>query len=287
MAEYLVLGGSGMLGRAFRELLTAKRREFDAPPRGELDLEDEDRIKAALSNNVRYVINCAAWTDVDAAEVQEEQATAINGTAVGRLASACTAANVILVHYSTDYVFPGTASTPYPVGAFREPLGAYGRSKLLGEQLLEEYGDRYYLLRTSWLYAPWGKNFVRTITKAARERAKLKVVSDQVGRPSSAQCVASTTLTLLERGPVGIYHTTDGGLCSWFQFAKAAVSYLDLPCAVMPCTSGEYPRPAPRPPYSVLDISETEQRVGTLPDWQDNLRRVLATLEPDRAELEK
>jgi dTDP-4-dehydrorhamnose reductase len=187
---------------------------------------------------------------------------------------------VPLVHYSTDYVFAGTATRPYPVDEPHEPLGVYGRSKALGERAVWDAGGPHLLLRTSWLYAPWANNFVRTIFKLSRERESLRVVADQRGRPTSAEHLARTTLALLDQRATGTLHVTDGGECSWHEFASEIVRLAGHPCRVDPCTSAEFGRPAPRPAYSVLDLAPTEALVGPMPSWQANLRDVLSRLEP-------
>ena len=200
--------------------------------------------------------------------------------APGLLATRCRVAKATLVHYSTDYVFNGRAQEPYPVDAPRDPVNAYGRTKALGEENIERAGGGYLIVRTSWLYAPWGKNFVRTIARAAAQRDSLRVVDDQRGRPTSSTHLAASTLGLIESGATGMFHVTDGGECTWFDLAAAIVANVDPSCRVEPCTTDEYPTPAARPEYSVLDVSLTEQRLGPMPDWRQNLAEVLDHLEP-------
>jgi len=281
----LLIGADGMLGRAFTELLTREGIAFRPLQYPEIDLTRDDSVAKALAAPVDVVVNCAAWTDVDGAETREAEAAAVNGTGVGRLAAACAARGALLLHYSTDYVFSGEASAPYPVDAATgEPVNAYGRSKALGERLLAASGCRYLLLRTSWLYAPWAKNFVRTIADLAKKRDHLRVVEDQWGRPTSAEHLAQASLALWRRfaGDASVrrtFHVTDGGSCSWFEFARAIVAQVAPQCRVEPCLATEFPRPARRPRYSVLDIAETEAVVGPMPPWQDNLADVLRRLE--------
>ena len=281
----LLIGADGMLGRAFTELLTREGIAFRPLQYPEIDLTRDDSVAKALAAPVDVVVNCAAWTDVDGAETREPEAAAVNGTGVGRLAAACAARGALLLHYSTDYVFSGEASAPYPVDAATgEPVNAYGRSKALGEKLLAASGCRYLLLRTSWLYAPWAKNFVRTIADLAKKRDHLRVVEDQWGRPTSAEHLAQASLALWRRfaGDASVrrtFHVTDGGSCSWFEFARAIVAQVAPQCRVEPCLAAEFPRPARRPRYSVLDIADTEAVVGPMPPWQDNLADVLRRLE--------
>jgi dTDP-4-dehydrorhamnose reductase len=186
----------------------------------------------------------------------------------------------LLVHYSTDYVFEGTKPGPYLETDPTNPVSVYGATKLEGERLVAASGCRHLIFRTSWVYAPWGKNFVRTIAKAALTRPELKVVSDQRGRPTSAEHLARTSLSLLEKGASGTFHVTDGGECSWFDLAAEIVRLTGAASKVNACTSDEYPTPTKRPPYSVLDITETQALLGAMPDWQHNLADVIKRLEP-------
>ena len=285
----LLIGADGMLGRAFTELLSREGVAFRPLKYPQIDLTRDDSVTQALASPVQVVLNCAAWTDVDGAETREEEANAVNGSGVGRLAAACAARGALLVHFSTDYVFSGEASSPYPVGADTgAPVNAYGRSKASGERLLAAAGCRYLLLRTSWLYAPWAKNFVRTIAELGKKREvtgeHLRVVEDQWGRPTSAEHLARASLALVRKfaGDASVrrtFHVTDGGSCSWFEFARAIVAQVAPRCQVDPCLAAEFPRPARRPRYSVLDITDTEAAVGPMPQWQDNLADVLRRLE--------
>lgn len=185
----------------------------------------------------------------------------------------------MLVTYSTDYVFDGQAQRPYRTGEKRAPLNAYGRSKAVGEELLERSGGRWMNIRTSWLYAPWGNNFVRTIAKLLREKPSIKVVNDQRGRPTSAEHLAAATLAMIDAGATGHQHVTDGGECTWYEFAVEIGRLIAAPGKVEPCTSAEFPRPAKRPAYSVLDLTETEQLIGSMPDWRANLAHVVKRME--------
>jgi dTDP-4-dehydrorhamnose reductase len=272
----LVLGADGMLGRAWMERCALAGVEARAVVRPDLDLTEPETIEAQVRGPLRAVVNCAAYTDVDGAERQEALATRINGEAVGRLVARCDALGVPLVHYSTDYVFDGAErDAPYPVDHPTDPVNAYGRSKLVGERHVRASAGPHLLIRTSWLYAPWGKNFVRTIAKYAQERDELRVVNDQRGRPTSAEQLARISLTLLEQGARGVFHGTDGGECTWFDFATAIARTVSPTCRVEPCTSEEFPRPAKRPAYSVLDIAKTEAAAGPLTPWPEALDEVL------------
>jgi dTDP-4-dehydrorhamnose reductase len=225
------------------------------------------------------VINCAAYTNVDLAESEEGAATRINGDAVRILAARCAEIGATLVHFSTDYVFDGRASHSYATDHHRDPLGAYGRSKAAGERSLEESECDWLCLRTSWLYAPWGTNFLRTIARLAKERDSLKVVNDQRGRPTHCDSLAWITEAMLAHGARGMHHACDGGECTWFDFATAIAARVNPACRVDPCSTSEFPRPAPRPLYSVLDLSTTEATIGQIPDWKTPLRLALDRME--------
>ncbi len=275
LGPVLLVGSSGMLARAWINLFQAHHIDHTDVDIPLFDLTKPDSVHAHVVERYRTVINCAAYTDVDASETKEPLATAINGSGVGTLAQRCKQVGATLVHYSTDYVFNGSATTPYRTDAPRDPIGAYGRSKALGEQLIEQSGCDFLLVRTSWLYAPWGKNFVLTIAKLAKEKPSLKVVHDQRGRPTSAEHLAATTLQLLHRRARGLHHVTDGGECSWYEFATAIARHANPACKVEPCTTADFPRPAKRPAYSVLDLAKTEAMLGSMPSWQHNLQSVL------------
>jgi len=276
----LVLGGAtGMLGRAVTAALVARGLAHDVVERDRFDLFQDETITSGIPAGARAVINCTGWTNVDLAEAQEGDATVLNGSGVGKLAERCKQIGAVLVHYSTDYVFAGQATEPYAVDQPRAPLNAYGRSKAVGEELLERSGAEHLLIRTSWVYAPWGKNFVRTIVGAAQKRPTLRVVNDQRGRPSSAEQLAETSLRLLDAGGRGTFHATDAGECTWFEFARAAIARSGLSCQVEPCSSDEYPSPARRPSYSVLDVSRTEALIGPLTPWEETLASVIPRLE--------
>ncbi|MBX7082396.1 MAG: dTDP-4-dehydrorhamnose reductase [Nannocystaceae bacterium] len=278
-ARVHVLGADGMLGRAWLQQLRAGGIEHHGFALPQFDLTRATDLAALPLAPGDAVINCAAWTDVDGAEKDEAAATRVNGGAVASLAQRCADAGATLVHYSTDYVFDGQATAPYPVDGMHAPLSAYGRSKAAGERGLFAAGPSYLLVRTSWLYAPWGQNFVRTITKLARERPNLRVVDDQRGRPTSAEHLARASWRLLDAGCRGIVHVTDGEQCTWFEFATAIAAATAPQCRVDPCTTAEFPRPARRPAYSVLDLGRTEAAIGAMPSWRDNLADVLARLE--------
>lgn len=275
MTRFVVTGADGMLGRAFRELLGGSEADARFGDVATCDVRSRESVRAFIGDDAEVILNCAAWTDVDGAEADEAAATAVNGDAVGVLAAHARDIGAVLVHFSTDYVFDGCATAPYPVDAPRAPVNAYGRSKARGEELLEASGAAHLLVRTSWLYAPWGKNFVRTIADAARSRDTLKVVDDQRGRPTSARELARRTLALLATGARGAFHLCDGGEATWFDLAAYVARLVAPRCHVEPCSSAEFPRPAQRPAYSVLDCSAAEERIGPAPDWRVSVRECL------------
>jgi len=276
MSPVFLVSPDGMLGRAWRALLEARGIEYAGVSFPDLDITRPASLERRIEPRFRTVINCSAFTDVDGAETRESEADAVNATGVANLAARCRAVSATLLHYSTDYVFEGQATRPYPVDEPRRPQNAYGRSKARGEELLEQSGCEYLSIRTSWLYAPWGKNFVDTMAKLGAERPLLRVVNDQRGRPTSAQYLAERSLSLLEKNARGHYHVTDGGECTWFEFAQAIVSATGGSAKVEPTTSAEFARPAVRPAYSVLDLSRTEALIGPSRDWRENLADVLA-----------
>jgi dTDP-4-dehydrorhamnose reductase len=268
-----------MLGRAFRELLTAKQRPFTGFDLPGLDIAEPSQVGPIFEKPWSAVINCAAYTNVDGAEADEATALRANGTAPGIVAAACARARVPLVHFSTDYVFAGDARAPYAVDAPLQPLGAYGRTKAAGEIAIRQSGAEFLIVRTSWLYAPWANNFVRTMARLTRDKSELKVVDDQRGRPTSAQHLAAASLALLDRGTRGTLHVTDGGECTWYEFTVEIARLLARTAIIRPCTTAEFPRPAPRPAYSVLDLAPTEAILGPMPDWRVNLASVVAQME--------
>lgn len=275
-----LIGADGMLGRQwqlfFKSTPGARVASLTYPT---IDFERDESLSHVFDSNPRLVINCAAYTNVDQAESEPDKADRINAAAVGTLARLCRDRGVTLVHYSTDYVFDGRAAAPYPVDAPTKPINVYGRTKLRGEQLLQSSGCDHLLIRTSWLYAPWAKNFVRTIAAAAKAKPELRVVHDQRGRPTSTASLVNITARLLDHGLRGTFHATDDGDCTWFDFAATIAAHANPACRVLPCTTAEFPRPAPRPAYSVLDLSKTVAAIGPLRSWQSSLADVLPRIE--------
>lgn len=277
-SRVLVLGPDGMLGQAWLALLQREGLTHDVRSYPDFDLTQREHVQALPREGFDVVVNCTGYTNVDGAEEHEDDATALNGHGVGWLAEHCRAMDATLVHYSTDYVFEGDATAPYAVDHTRAPLNAYGRSKAVGEELIEQSGARFLLLRTSWLYAPWANNFVRTMARLGKTKESLSVVDDQRGRPTSAEHLASASLALLRKDATGTLHVTDGGECTWYGLAKAVIEQVNPACVVSPCTTADFPRPAKRPAYSVLDLAPTEALIGPMPAWQEQVADVVRRL---------
>jgi len=271
----LVTGGTGQLGTAFRRLLPAA----SYPGREIVDLADPDRLYATVAMMApRGIINCAAYTAVDAAEENEATARLINGDSVGVLARYAAEHKIPFVSYSTDYVFAGTASRPYLESDSTDPINAYGRSKLVGERAALEY-DGSLVIRTSWVISPTHPNFVATMLRLAPER-KLSIVDDQHGCPTVATDLAAATLQAMNQGARGLLHLTNQGETTWYGLARRAVELAGIdPGGLSPCTTADYPLPAPRPTYSVLG-SERRAVLGIepMPHWEDSLPAVVAGL---------
>ena len=275
--RYLITGASGMLGRDVRAALVD--RAVTALSRAELDISDPAAVRAAVSGH-DVVINCAAYTKVDEAEAHEDAAYAINATGAGNLARAAARAGATLVHVSTDYVFDGTAKTPYGEDAPLAPVSAYGRSKAAGERIvLQENPGRTLIVRAAWLYGAHGPNFAKTMLRLAAEQEKITVVYDQVGQPTWTLDFATNIVALLDSGAEsGTYHATNSGQASWFEFARAILRAADLdPSRVKPTDSSRFVRPAPRPAYSVLG-HDAWRREGLSPirDWREALTAAAA-----------
>ena len=283
--HWLVLGASGMLGRALRKEAEARGDiTVTAWSRRELDLATPAASWPDLPEGVTHVVNAAAYTAVDEAETNAALADRINGHAVAELGERCADAGVMLAHFSTDYVFSGDRDTPWPVDATRRPANAYGRSKAIGEAALEALaatrGLHHLTLRTSWLYAPWGNNFVLTMRRLVAERDVLSVVDDQHGRPTSAVHLAAMTADLLAAGATGIHHATDGGHTTWHGLAREVAGHLNWRGELTACTSDRFPRPAARPRWSVLDLTATEDLIGPRACWRRHVQRALEAAAP-------
>jgi dTDP-4-dehydrorhamnose reductase len=254
----------------------AAAHDVIALARAELDVTDADAVREVVRDaRPDAVINCAAWTNVDGAEAAEAQATAINGDGAGHVAAAAAEAGAFVVHVSTDYVFAGDATKPYAEADPTGPRTAYGRSKLAGERAVAAASpEAHAIVRTAWLFGPHGRNFVDTMLRLGGERDELKVVADQVGSPTYTGHLAQALVRIAETRPNGVLHVAGGGRCSWYDLARATFARAGIEVAVRPCTTAEYPLPAPRPAFSVL--GSTRHDHPTLPPWQEGLAAHLA-----------
>ena len=275
--RYLVVGAGGMLGTDLQTALAG--REVTALTRSRLDVTDASAVAAAVAGH-GVVINASAYTKVDDAESHESDAFAVNAVGAGNLATAAAAAGAKLVQVSTDYVFDGSATTPYAESTPTAPVSAYGRSKAEGERLvLAAHPDGSYIVRTAWLYGENGGNFARTMLSLAASRPTVSVVDDQLGQPTWTLDLANQIVALLDNDlPAGVYHGTNSGSTSWFGFARAvfAESGLD-PDRVLPTTSADFVRPAPRPAYSVLGHDAwTAADIAPMRPWREALAAAVA-----------
>ena len=276
----LVTGGNGQLGSALRLASAESSHRYVFTDVAELDITSAEAVEAFFEREkVDVVVNCAAYTAVDLAEENEAQADAINHRAVALLAEACKRHNATLIHISTDYIFSGDADAPYKEDAEPSPLGVYGRTKLAGERAVAESGCRYIILRTAWLYSEFGRNFFKTMQSLTASRPEIKVVADQIGTPTYAGDLAKAITYIInseQLGKCGIYHYTNEGVCSWYDFAcEIARLSGHTACKVTPCTTEEYPTKARRPRYSVLDKSKFIATFGlAIPEWRESLKGI-------------
>jgi dTDP-4-dehydrorhamnose reductase len=273
----LVTGAAGMLGHdvvAAAERLGHEVVAWDLP---ECDLTDAAATLDAVRHlGPRAVVNCAAYTNVDAAESDEAAAERVNADAAGNLARACAAAAARLVHVSTDYVFDGSKTEPWIESDPVAPLGAYGRTKLHGEQQVAAALEDHAIVRSAWMFGPHGPNFVATMLRLGSERDEVSVVTDQVGSPTYSGHLAPALVDMAERHDTGIFHGAGAGSCSWYELTLEAFDAAGVECRVLPTTSSQFVRPAPRPAYSVLG-SEREHPI-VLPPWQEGVRAHLAAV---------
>ncbi len=244
------------------------------------DLSNKETVFALLEKyQPDVVINCAAFTQVDRCESERDLAFAANALAPRNLAMACEAIGAKLVHVSTDYVFSGAAERPFDEADLPAPRTAYGSTKLLGEQYVQAFCSRWFVARTAWLYGRVGGNFVKTVLKIVRDKGEIKVVHDQVGNPTNAEDLAHHLLCMAASEEYGLYHVTGNGICSWYDLAAECVRLAGLPGTVAPCTTEEFPRPAPRPAYSALEHTMLQNTIGdSMRTWQEALAPYIAEL---------
>lgn len=282
----LVTGANGQLGTHMRLLSPQSRHQYLFTDIAELDITCREAVLAYVrGNHIDLVVNCAAYTNVDRAEGDEENADRVNRLAVAHLGEAMKEAGGWVLHVSTDYVFGGDLhNTPCTEDIPTNPTGAYGRTKLAGEKALAATGCHHLVFRTAWLYSEYGKNFLLTMLNLTATKPQLKVVFDQVGTPTYAGDLAKALFTIVEQGLYegheGIYHYSNEGVCSWFDFAREIARQAGhTGCDIQPCHSAEFPSPVVRPAYSVLDKTKFKETFGlAVPYWTDSLARCIGNL---------
>lgn len=289
MANILITGANGQLGSEMRELGATSSNNYIYTDIAELDITNRTAVELFIKeHNIDYIVNCAAYTNVDRAEEDREVAELINTTAVEYLALAAKAVDATLIHISTDYVFGGNMqNTPCNEELSTAPMGVYALTKLHGEEVIQRVGCRHIIIRTAWLYSTYGNNFLKTILRLSAERTTLDVVYDQVGTPTYAADLAAAIFDIVEGdkalGNDGIYHFSNEGVCSWYDFAKEIARQAgNNTCVINPCRSSERPSKVARPAYSVLDKSKIKRVFGTyVPYWTEALTRCINKLKEE------
>lgn len=284
MLNILVTGANGQLGNEMRLLGATSKNNYIFTDVTELNITDKAAISDMVKEHrIQVIINCAAYTNVDKAEDDEATADLLNHTAARYLAEAAKEADAVLIHVSTDYVFHGDKNVPYTEDEPTSPLGVYGRTKLAGEQAIQQSGCRYLIFRTAWLYSSFGNNFVKTMRRLTSERDTLNVVFDQVGSPTFAGDLARAIFEVVEKeayvGTEGIYHYSNEGVCSWYDFAVEISNLSHTRCDIRSCHSDEFPSKVTRPSYSVLDKTKLKKTFGiVVPHWKESLVKCIEQL---------
>jgi dTDP-4-dehydrorhamnose reductase len=283
MSSILVFGASGQLGQCLAHV--AQERNTPGlifPPEDQANILNPDGLRTLFEQHKpAYAINCAAYTAVDKAEDEVELARKVNRDGVANLARLCGEFGTVLIQISTDFVFAGTGNTPLVETDPAEPISVYGLTKLEGEQVIKPLTDRYFILRTSWLYSEYANNFVKTMLKLGRERDELRIIWDQVGTPCYAIDLAGCILTIIEtqNAQYGIYHYSNEGVTSWYDFATAIFELSGTTVKTLPIRTAEYPTKATRPAYSVMDKAKAKQVLGVaIPHWRVSLQTCLGRL---------
>lgn len=287
----LVTGANGQLGNCMRKAAKESADNYIFTDVAEFDITDAEAVhKIVTGNNIKVVVNCAAYTNVDKSETDADFAEILNAKAVENLAQAIKANDGTLIHISTDYVFGGSmGNTPRNETEQVNPTGVYGLTKLHGEQAIANTGCKALIFRTAWLYSEYGKNFVKTMLNLTATKPELKVVFDQVGTPTYAQDLADGIFDIIENrkfeGNEGLYHFSNEGVCSWYDFTKMIAEYAgNKNCNIQPCHSDEFPSPVVRPSYSVLDKTKYKQTFGNpVPYWTDSLKVCIKHLTDNEA----
>lgn len=279
----LVTGANGQLGNEMRKVSVKSEHNYIFTDVAELDITDREAVLRMIKQSqIDVIINCAAYTNVDKAEDDRETADLINHIAVANLALAAKETEATLIHISTDYVFKGDKNQPCREDWETNPLGVYGQTKLAGEKSIQEIGCKYLIFRTAWLYSSFGNNFVKTMCRLTTERDTLNVVFDQVGTPTYAFDLASLIVYIIDTNQLdkqGIYHYSNEGVCSWFDFAWEIARLKGNHCDIRPCHSDEFPSKVKRPHFSVLDKSKVKDTFGIqVPYWKESLQRCMDIL---------
>ncbi len=289
MLNILITGSNGQLGNEMQRLGATSANRYIYTDVADLDITDKAAVERCVADNgIDVIVNCAAYTNVDKAEEDIATARKINCDAVRNIAEAAKAHGAILIHVSTDYVFDGTGYIPLCEDAPTAPTGVYGITKLEGEQAIAESGCKALIFRTAWLYSEFGNNFVKTMMRLTSEREHLNVVFDQVGTPTYAGDLARTIFDIVENGKYegcdGIYHFSDEGVCSWYDFACAIAELAgNTGCEIAPCHSDEFPSKVKRPNFSVLDKTKVKQTFGiTVPHWHTSLKKCVEILKQQK-----
>lgn len=290
MKTILIAGATGQVGQEFQAISSAYPEfRFYFAGKFELDITNPQYVADFFrTQRIDYCVNCAAYTAVDKAESEEQQAFAVNVEGVRHLAQSCLTRNIPLIHLSTDYVYHGKAGRPFRESDPTNPQGVYARTKLEGEQMALTIHPMTTILRSSWVYSSFGHNFVKTMLRLAKEHAEIRVVNDQIGTPTYARDLAKAILSMIHKveseevAPVklrGVYHYSNEGATTWYDFAKAIFESKNIDITVIPVSTEDYPTPARRPLYSVLDKSKIKEAFGlVIPEWQESLRDCLELL---------
>lgn len=282
--KVLITGANGQLGKELVELFSKKDFEVYGCGRDKMDITNQEQVQEIISDvKPDVVIHSAAHTKVDLAESEPEQAFLINAYGTRNVAVAADAVGAKLVYVSTDYVFDGTTNEPYSEFSPTSPLGVYGKSKLAGEQFVRDLHSKFFIVRTSWVYGKYGTNFVKTMLKLGEEKKELSVVSDQIGCPTYTLDLAHVILELIDTQKYGVYHVSNSGSCSWYEFAKEIFKISKMEVQVKPCTTADFIRPAKRPKYSVLgNLSVKLNNFKEPRSWKSGLKEFLENIRDEK-----
>ncbi|MEH7557859.1 dTDP-4-dehydrorhamnose reductase [Priestia megaterium] len=277
--KVLITGANGQLGKELVEVFSESGFDVYGFGRDKMDITNQEQVQDVINTiKPNIVLHSAAYTKVDLAESEPEQAFLINAYGTRNVAVVAEEVGAKFVYISTDYVFDGTSTEPYNEFSPTSPLGVYGKSKLAGEQFVRDFHSKFFIVRTSWVYGKHGANFVKTMLKLGEERKELSVVADQTGCPTYTLDLATAILELVATKKYGVYHISNSGSCSWFEFAKAIFEKSNLDVKVLPCTTADFPRPAARPTYSVFEhMSIRVNKIKPMRNWEEGLSSFLKT----------